>query len=108
MLRRCWLPAVNRISRKSLNLQAAGIQTTNRGAIEVDSKLRTNIPNIWAIGDVHGGLQFTYLSLDDYRDYPGKSLVMVSGAWTIGKQWLIPYSSILRWPMSGWNETQAR
>ena len=52
---------------ESLNLQAAGIQTTNRGAIEVDSKLRTNIPNIWAIGDVHGGLQFTYLSLDDYR-----------------------------------------
>ena len=86
---------------ESLNLQAAGIRTTNRGAIEVDSKLRTNIPNIWAIGDVHGGLQFTYISLDD-RPSSGKScLVMVSGAWTIGKQWLIPYSSILRWPMSG-------
>ena len=33
----------------------------------MDDHLRTNVPNIWAMGDVTGGLQFTYISLDDYR-----------------------------------------
>ncbi len=50
-----------------LNLEAAGVKTTGRGAIEVDARLHTNVPHIWAMGDVRGGLQFTYLSLDDYR-----------------------------------------
>nr|WP_232423584.1 MULTISPECIES: FAD-dependent oxidoreductase [Bacillus] len=50
-----------------LNLEAAGVRIDERGAIKVDQTLRTNIPHIWAIGDVKGGLQFTYISLDDYR-----------------------------------------
>lgn len=33
----------------------------------MDDRLRTSNPNIRAIGDVKGGLQFTYISLDDYR-----------------------------------------
>lgn len=52
---------------EGLHLENAGIKTTARGAIEVNDKLQTNIPNIWAIGDVNGGLQFTYISLDDSR-----------------------------------------
>lgn len=52
---------------QDLNLQAAGVMTDDRGAIVVDEQLRTTQPNIWAIGDVKGGLQFTYISLDDYR-----------------------------------------
>lgn len=83
---------------ESLNLQAAGIQTTNRGAIEVDSKLRTNIPNIWAIGDVHGGYN-SPICLWMITVLSGKScLVMVSGAWTIGKQWL--YSVFIDPPLA--------
>lgn len=50
-----------------MNTEAAGIQLSNRGAILVDEHLRTNVPGIWAMGDVTGGLQFTYISLDDYR-----------------------------------------
>ena len=50
-----------------LNLQAAGVQVNDRGAIIVDEYLRTTFPNIRAIGDVKGGLQSTYISLDDYR-----------------------------------------
>ncbi|MDO4542796.1 MAG: FAD-dependent oxidoreductase, partial [Bacillota bacterium] len=38
-----------------LNLDAAGIKLTSRGAIEVDEHLRTSAPNIWAMGDVVGG-----------------------------------------------------
>ena len=50
-----------------LNLAAAGIETDERGNIKVDSKLVTSNPNVRAVGDVKGGLQFTYISLDDYR-----------------------------------------
>ncbi|MDD6210868.1 MAG: FAD-dependent oxidoreductase [Bacteroidales bacterium] len=52
---------------EKLNLSAAGVKITDRGTIAVDEKLRTNVPHIWAMGDVKGGPQFTYISLDDYR-----------------------------------------
>lgn len=54
-------------STSGLNLEAAGVRTNPRGFIQVDEKLRTTVPHIWAIGDVNGGPQFTYISLDDYR-----------------------------------------
>lgn len=50
-----------------LNVEAAGVSLTPRGAVKVDDYLKTDAPNIWAMGDVVGGLQFTYISLDDYR-----------------------------------------
>lgn len=50
-----------------LGLAAAGVETTARGAIVVDDKLRTSQPHIFALGDVNGGPQFTYISLDDAR-----------------------------------------
>ena len=50
-----------------LNLEAAGVKVDSRGAVVVDDRLRTSNPNIRAVGDVKGGLQFTYISLDDYR-----------------------------------------
>lgn len=52
---------------EGLNLDAAGIQVNERGAIIVDEYLKTTNPHVWALGDVKGGLQFTYISLDDYR-----------------------------------------
>lgn len=48
-------------SLDSLNLEAAGVQTTKKG-IAVDATLRTNVPHIWAAGDVTGGLQFTHVA----------------------------------------------
>ncbi|MDO6389551.1 FAD-dependent oxidoreductase [Pontibacter sp. BT731] len=52
---------------EGLNLETAGIRTDKKGYIEVDASLKTNVPNIWAIGDINGGPQFTYISLDDFR-----------------------------------------
>ena len=52
---------------EGLNLQAAGIGVDAHGAIVVNDQLRTTIPHVWAMGDVKGGPQFTYLSLDDFR-----------------------------------------
>lgn len=52
---------------KDLNLRAAGVELGPDGGIKVDEYLKTSNKNIWAMGDVNGGPQFTYISLDDYR-----------------------------------------
>ncbi|MDO5615098.1 MAG: FAD-dependent oxidoreductase, partial [Cruoricaptor ignavus] len=57
---------------EKLNLQNAGVETNERGFVKVNDKLQTNIPNIWALGDVNGGPQFTYISLDDFRIVKGQ------------------------------------
>lgn len=45
----------------SLDLDAAGVKTY-KGGIEVNDKCRTNVKNIYAIGDVTGRFQFTHMS----------------------------------------------
>ncbi|SDG22924.1 Pyruvate/2-oxoglutarate dehydrogenase complex, dihydrolipoamide dehydrogenase (E3) component [Dyadobacter soli] len=52
---------------EDLNLEAAGVRQDSKGYIVVDERLQTSTPNIWAIGDINGGPQFTYISLDDFR-----------------------------------------
>ncbi|MEH2171811.1 mercuric reductase [Nostoc sp.] len=52
---------------ESLNLPAAGVATDTRGFIQVNDRLETNVPGIWALGDINGGPQYTHISLDDYR-----------------------------------------
>jgi len=51
----------------TLNLAAAGVATDERGFIQVNDRLETNVPNIWALGDINGGPQYTHVALDDYR-----------------------------------------
>jgi pyruvate/2-oxoglutarate dehydrogenase complex dihydrolipoamide dehydrogenase (E3) component len=51
----------------ALNLSAAGIACDARGYIKVDDVLATDIPGVYAIGDVNGGPAFTHISYDDYR-----------------------------------------
>jgi pyruvate/2-oxoglutarate dehydrogenase complex dihydrolipoamide dehydrogenase (E3) component len=50
-----------------LGLENIGIETDHGGAVLVDEHLRTSLPHVFALGDVNGGLQHTYISLDDYR-----------------------------------------
>jgi pyruvate/2-oxoglutarate dehydrogenase complex dihydrolipoamide dehydrogenase (E3) component len=50
-----------------LGLEAAGIQTDPRGFITVDEQCRTNVPGIWAIGDVNGRGAFTHTSWNDFE-----------------------------------------
>lgn len=50
----------------SLQLEKTDIKT-EKGAIKVNDKLETTVENVWAVGDVRGGLQFTYISSDDAR-----------------------------------------
>ena len=50
-----------------LGLDAAGIATDAEGHIKVNGKLETNVPGIWALGDVKGGPAFTHISYNDYQ-----------------------------------------
>ncbi|OOR93502.1 glutathione-disulfide reductase [Moraxella caviae] len=43
-----------------INLQAAGVETNERGYIKVDKFQNTNVPNIYAVGDIiEGGIELT-------------------------------------------------
>ncbi|SFA99599.1 Pyruvate/2-oxoglutarate dehydrogenase complex, dihydrolipoamide dehydrogenase (E3) component [Collimonas sp. OK607] len=62
------LLAVGRIpNTDDLGLDKAGIKTDQRGYIVVDDKLCTNVPGIWALGDVNGRGAFTHTSYNDYE-----------------------------------------
>jgi dihydrolipoamide dehydrogenase len=52
---------------KALNLEAAGINTDDKGYIKVNDRLETSQKGIYALGDVKGGPKFTHVSYDDYR-----------------------------------------
>jgi len=50
-----------------LGLDKAGIQTDERGYIGVDDHLQTNVPGVWALGDVNGRGAFTHTSWNDHE-----------------------------------------
>jgi pyruvate/2-oxoglutarate dehydrogenase complex dihydrolipoamide dehydrogenase (E3) component len=50
-----------------LGLDKAGIATDERGYIQVDDQLRTNVPGLWAMGDCNGRGAFTHTSWNDFE-----------------------------------------
>jgi dihydrolipoamide dehydrogenase len=46
---------------KGLGLETAGVKVSDRGMIEVNEKMQTNVPGIWAIGDVTGKLMLAHV-----------------------------------------------
>lgn len=87
--------------------EIAGIEVDEKGAIVTDEYLRTSNPHVWAMGDVRGGLQFTYISLDDYR-------IVREGLFgrqerSLSDQYPPVYSVFIDPPLShvGMNETEA-
>lgn len=91
-----------------LGLENAGVELTPRGGIVTGPQLRTTAPNIYAMGDVVGGLQFTYISLDDYRIV--RSAILGDGSYTTEQRRAVPYSVFLEPPFSrvGMSEEEAR
>jgi pyruvate/2-oxoglutarate dehydrogenase complex dihydrolipoamide dehydrogenase (E3) component len=63
-----------RPNTEALDLGAAGIEVDQEGYIPVNDRLETNVPGIWALGDVKGGPAFTHISYDDYRVVKGNLL----------------------------------
>ena len=50
-----------------LGLETAGVQIDGKGFIRVNNRLETNVPGIWALGDIKGGPAFTHISYNDYQ-----------------------------------------
>ncbi len=48
---------------EGLNLSSAGVGM-NRGQIEVDSEMRTNVPHIYAVGDVNGQHEIVHIAIE--------------------------------------------
>ena len=56
------LIATGRIPNTDLALEETGVELGERGEIKVNEHLQTSVEHIYAVGDVKGGLQFTYIS----------------------------------------------
>jgi pyruvate/2-oxoglutarate dehydrogenase complex dihydrolipoamide dehydrogenase (E3) component len=50
-----------------LDLEKAGVAADAKGFVKVNSRLETNVPGIWALGDVKGGPAFTHISYNDFQ-----------------------------------------
>jgi len=72
-----------------LGLEKAGVATDKRGFVMVNSRLETNVPGIWALGDVKGGPAFTHIS---YHDYQIVFANLTDGKGLTIENRLVPYS----------------
>lgn len=93
---------------EGLGLENTDIKLDERGAIKVDDYLRTTAENVWAIGDVKGGPQFTYISLDDFRIIFDQ--LYGKGERKVSDRKLVPYSVFTTPALSrvGLNEVEAK
>jgi pyruvate/2-oxoglutarate dehydrogenase complex dihydrolipoamide dehydrogenase (E3) component len=52
---------------ENIGLELAGVKTTAQGYIQVDPRLETTAPGVWAVGDCAGSPHFTHIAYDDFR-----------------------------------------
>lgn len=50
-----------RPNSKGFGLEEAGVKISDRGFVEINEKMQTSVPNIWAIGDVTGKLMLAHV-----------------------------------------------
>jgi pyruvate/2-oxoglutarate dehydrogenase complex dihydrolipoamide dehydrogenase (E3) component len=72
-----------------LDPEAAGLDVSERGFITVNDRLETNVPGVWALGDINGGPPFTHISYDDYRVVKD-NVLGAGGATRAGR--MVPYT----------------
>lgn len=90
-----------------LKPEAAGIKITQRGYIEANERLETNVPGIYALGDIKGGPAFTHISYDDFRII--RTNLLEHGHASIHDR-LVPYTVFIDPQLGriGLSETEAR
>jgi pyruvate/2-oxoglutarate dehydrogenase complex dihydrolipoamide dehydrogenase (E3) component len=77
------LLAVGRVpNTDDLGLDRAGIKTDKRGYIEVNERLRTTNPRVWALGDCNGKGAFTHTAYNDYEIVADNLLSNAGRKWT--------------------------
>ena len=91
-----------------LDIDKAGVVLGEHGEIKVNDRLETNVSHIYALGDVHGGLQFTYLSLDDFRII--KSVLFNDGKYSLNERKYVPFNVFVIPSLAkvGMNEMEAK
>ena len=99
------MAAGRRPNTSQLGLAAAGVETDERGAIIVNDHLQTTQPHIWALGDVNGGPQYTYVSLDDFRIV--KSQLLGDGSYTRAQRAVLPHVIFMQTPLARVGLTEA-
>lgn len=72
-----------------LALAKAGIATDSRGFIRVDEHLQTNVPGVYAVGDINGGPAFTHVAYDDFRILRAN---LIDGGEATTAHRLVPYT----------------
>ena len=92
---------------EELNLTAAGVQIDKRGFVQANERLETNVPGIYALGDVKGGPAFTHISYDDFRII--RTNLLEQGNATTNNR-LVPYTVFIDPQLGrvGLNEKEAR
>ena len=90
-----------------LHLENTDIALTERGGIQVNKHLETSVPGVFAVGDVNGGLQFTYISLDDFRIV--FNYLTGDGSYNLETRGAVPTAMFLNPPLAqvGLTESQA-
>jgi pyruvate/2-oxoglutarate dehydrogenase complex dihydrolipoamide dehydrogenase (E3) component len=91
----------------SLNAAAAGISRDKHGYIQVNDRLETNVPGVFALGDIKGGPAFTHISYDDFRII--RTNVIEKGSASIAGR-LLPYTLFIDPQLGrvGMSEEEAR
>lgn len=49
---------------QDLGLEKAGVETDTKGFIQIDERMATNIPGVWAVGDVTGKLMLAHVGME--------------------------------------------
>jgi dihydrolipoamide dehydrogenase len=72
-----------------LGLENAGVQLTSQGFVQVNNRLETNVPGVWALGDVKGGPAFTHISFNDFQIVHAN---LIEGKQLTTDNRIVPYS----------------
>ena len=94
---------------EDLGLENLGIELTPLGAVRVNSSMQTNIPNIFACGDVAGPYQYTHMA--SYQAFFSSINAMLSGLWKIRANYrAVPWATYIRPEVArvGLSETEAK
>jgi len=102
------LAAIGRVpNTEALTPEAAGIRLDKKGYIQVNERLETNVPGVYAMGDVKGGPAFTHVSYDDFRILRSNLLEHGSAS---TRDRVVPYTIFIdpQFGRIGMSERQAR
>ncbi|MGW7905697.1 hypothiocyanous acid reductase MerA [Staphylococcus xylosus] len=92
------LIATGRKPNTDLDLQNTDVKIGDHGEIIVNEYLQTDASNVYALGDAKGGMQFTYISLDDFRIV--KEQLFGEGKRSTENRGAVPYTVFIDPPLA--------